>query len=200
MTEYEQEWREWREQAEARISAAEARADRLDALVALMREALDEYGVSIATTTGAAPNVPSLRDALEAAAVTGDTTSGVLVDKIRWGTDGSVTVSVTPATGGVYGEESATTDEQEQDEDETGEAPVRVYRTRRSRAPRVRPEVAQLRVKNGLANIGSGTIAVLMNETHLSKSQVRAALTQLEREGKARVMGKAGKAEVWTGV
>ena len=154
---------------------------------------------------------PTLAEALDEYATTGTVTTPVVTTPTEPATqvvtagDGSVTVSLTPVTGGVFGQAPVAEDDEPVEDDDSPpyKSPIASV-TNRKRAPRVSPTDAKLRVQQALTSAQSTIRGITAWEvangwgTPLTTSQVRAALTSLEQEGKVYVAGKRGKQEVWS--
>ena len=174
------DWSDWKQEVENRIIVIE-RSLREPTLA----EALAEYATTGTVTT---PTMPSTQ--------------------VVHAGDGSVTVDLTPITGGVFGSAPVV------QEDETrGVGPISDIAAKlaanaaanasRKRAPRVSPTDAKLRVQQALTSAQSTVRGIGLWEgangwpSPLTTSQARAALTSLEQECKVYVAGKRGKQEVW---
>lgn len=179
------DWSDWKSEVERRIIAIERSLRE-----ATLAEALEEYATTGTVTTPVVttPTKPS----------TYVLTAG----------DGAVTVSLTPVTGGVFGQAPVVSDETP-DVGPISDIAAKLAanaaaNASRKRAPRVSPTDAKLRVQQALTSAQSTIRGITAWEvangwgTPLTTSQVRAALTSLEQEGKVYVAGKRGKQEVWS--
>lgn len=183
-------WPEWRWEVETRILALEAK-----------------MGASNQP-------LPSLAEALETLASIGQDDDDIATVEedvapiVTTAENGAITVDLAPATGGVFGTAPVTHDDGDADLDVAAIAAtnkaVRKAAGKGKRAPRVRPEVAQVRVKQALRDGGNQTIAEIIQSEAvagfspaLTVSQVRAALTALETMDHVTVRYKRGKREVW---
>jgi len=194
-------WDEWREEVERRVIEAERRADAHLAALGVLQDALHEAGLS-AHVDGE----PTLAEALDEYATTGTVTTPTMPStQVVHAGDGSVTVDLTPITGGVFGSAPVVQEDDEPAEDNDSpsyRSPIASV-TNRKRAPRVSPTDAKLRVQQALTSAQSTVRGIGLWEgangwpSPLTTSQARAALTSLEQEGKVYVAGKRGKQEVW---
>ena len=184
------DWSDWKSEVERRIIAIERSLRE-----ATLAEALEEYATTGTVTT---PIV---------------TTPTEPATQVLTAGDGSVTVSLTPVTGGVFGVapspsprgDGAAYEGTTAHRAEAAAAAMSTpTKSARKRAPRVSPTDAKLRVQQALTSAQSTIRGITAWEvangwgTPLTTSQVRAALTSLEQEGKVYVAGKRGKQEVWS--
>lgn len=190
--EWRLEWHEWRLEVERRVIACEE-AIRLamepeDALVTLVDALRDPM------LGGLQPSDPE--------------ETAPLVEVVLSPVAGAITVDLTPVTGGVFGAAPA------------APAPVNAIlvankaaavmaamstptKRARKRAVRVSPTEARVRVQQALTSAQSTIRGITAWETAtgwgipLTSSQVRPALTELEKRGDVHVVGKRGKQEIW---
>jgi len=141
-----------------------------------------------------------------------------LVEVVPSPVAGAVTVDLTPVTGGVFGVAPAAPVESTNDPAvvaavakiiATGNAAAATVamstptKSARKRAVRVTPTEARVRVQQALTSAQSTIRGITAWETAtgwgnpLTSSQVRPALTELEKRGDVHVVGKRGKQEIW---
>lgn len=114
--------------------------------------------------------------------------------------DGSVTVMLTPATGGLYGIAKPHEDDASQEDAPAPQQPtphVSTTSVSRQRAPRVKAWAAERDILAALDTMHGMTISAIVTHTGMTTSQVRTTLTRMEQDGKVRVVGKTGKRELW---
>ena len=199
------QWHEWRLEVERRVIACEA-AIRLamepeDALATLV-DALRDPKLG-----GLQPSDPVETDPL--------------VEVVLSPVAGAITVDLTPVTGGVFGVAPAAPVESTNDPavDAVVATVDKIIATNnaaaaaaamstptksaRKRAVRCPPTEARVRVKQALTSAQSTIRGITAWETAtgwgipLTSSQIRPALTELEKRGEVHVVGKRGKQEVW---
>ena len=145
-----------------------------------------------------------------------------LVEVVPSPVAGSITVDLTPVTGGVFGVAPAAPVELTNDPDgnkipkstvdkiiATNNAAAAAAamstptKSARKRAVRCPPTEARVRVKQALTSAQSTIRGITAWETAtgwgspLTSSQIRPALTELEKRGEVHVVGKRGKQEIW---
>jgi len=198
------DWHAWRAEAEARIMACEASIRHI--------VALGERNVKESHTDALAALVDALSGPVDAL-VPPDPVDTVplveqptppLVEVVPSPVAGSITVDLTPVTGGVFGATPRGDGEQMNAAADAIIASGNVAtKPNRKRAPRVTPTDAQLRVRQALTAAQSTIRGITAWEaTHgwgipLTSSQIRAALTAMEGRSEVHVTGKRGKQEVW---
>lgn len=195
------QWHEWRLEVERRVIACEA-AIRLamepeDALATLI-DALRDPKLG-----GLQPSDPVETDPL--------------VEVVPSPVAGSITVDLTPVTGGVFGvapaapapvnailvEETVNAIIATNNAAAAAAAMSTPTKSARKRAVRCPPTEARVRVKQALTSAQSTIRGITAWETAtgwgipLTSSQVRPALTELEKRGEVHVVGKRGKQEIW---
>jgi hypothetical protein len=202
-------WDKWREEVERRVIEAERRADAHLAALGVLQDALHEAGLS-AHVDGE----PTLAEALDEYATTGTVTTPTMQStQVVHAGDGSVTVDLTPITGGVFGSAPVVQEDETQGVGPISDIDAKIAANaaanavaasvKRTRAPRVSPTDAKLRVQQVLMSAQTTVRGIGVWEGAsgfsypLTTSQARAALTSLEQEGKVYVAGKRGKQEVW---
>ena len=195
-------WHAWREEAEARILETE----RKIALMWAERQVNDDEPDDDTPTS-----YP--HDAHEP-------TETPLVEVVPSPVAGSITVDLTPVTGGVFGAAPAVAPWELAEEAARGDgaayegtpahraeaaaaAMSTPTKSARKRAVRVSPTEARVRVQQALTSAQSTIRGITAWETAtgwgipLTSSQVRPALTELEKRGEVHVVGKRGKQEIW---
>ena len=137
-----------------------------------------------------------------------------LVEVVPSPVAGSITVDLTPVTGGVFGVAPAApapahttragaTEVAVVAANEAAAAMSTPTKSARKRAVRCPPTEARVRVKQALTSAQSTIRGITAWETAtgwgipLTSSQIRPALTELEKRGEVHVVGKRGKQEVW---
>ena len=140
-----------------------------------------------------------------------------LVEVVPSPVAGSITVDLTPVTGGVFGVAPAApapvnailVEEPVNAIIETNNAAAAAAamstptKSARKRAVRCPPTEARVRVKQALTSAQSTIRGITAWETAtgwgipLTSSQIRPALTELEKRGEVHVVGKRGKQEIW---
>ena len=188
------DWHSWRQEVERRVVACEA-------AIRLAMEPED----ALATLVDALRPPDSVAP-------------DPLVEVVPSPVAGSVTVDLTPVTGGVFGVAPAAPVESTNDPvvvaavDKiiaTNNAAAAAAATStptkitRKRAVRVTPTEARVRVQQALTSAQSTIRGITAWETvtgwgnPLTSSQIRPALTELEKRGDVHVVGKRGKQEIW---
>lgn len=189
-------WHDWRLEVERRVIACEA-------AIRLSMEPED----ALATL------VDALRDPmLGGSQPSGPVETEPLVEVVPSPVAGTVTVDLTPVTGGVFGVapsppprgDGAAYEGTTAHRAEAAAAAMSTpTKSARKRAVRVSPVEARLRVKQALTSAQSTIREITAWETAtdwgipLTSSQVRPALTELEKRGEVHVVGKRGKQEIW---
>lgn len=185
------EWHEWRLEVERRVIACEA----------AIRLAMDP-GDALATPVDAS------RDTVF---------GGLLVEVVPSPAAGAITVDLTPVTGGVFGvapaapapvdaiivKNAVDTIVATANAAAVAVAMSTPTKSARKRTVRVSPTEARVRVQQALTSAQSTIRGITAWETAtgwgipLTSSQVRPALTELEKRGDVHVVGKRGKQEIW---
>lgn len=209
------DWDAWKGEVEKRLVGAEVEAhndrvaagivrDRLDKVRARLDDVIDQL-VDNGAISGER-GVHELQGIANLCNVEIDDGNGTVVvpqkdDDAAPTPDGSVTVMLTPATGGLYGIAKPHEDDAPQDDAPAPQQPaphVSTTSVSKQRAPRVKAWVAERDILAALDTMHGMTIFGIVTHTGMTTSQVRTTLTRMEQDGKVRVVGKTGKRELWS--